>query len=77
MQPRVLVVIILILSLFSSVNTRRMTLMLARGGKRGEDESVNVWEMYWREHDKNAQEGANNCGVWMEFEEYGLGPLAG
>lgn len=77
MQPRVLVVIILILSLFSSVNTRRMTLMLTRGGKRGKDESVNVWEMYWREHDKNAQEGANNCGVWMEFEEYGLGPRAG
>lgn len=51
--------------------------MLARGGKRDEDESMNVWEMYWREHDKNAQEGANNCGVWMEFEEYGLGPRAG
>lgn len=47
-------------------------LMLTRGGKRGKDESANAWEMYEREHARNAQEEANNCGVWMEFEEYGL-----
>ena len=50
--------------------------MLTRGGKRGKDESVNAWEMYEREHARNAQEEANNCGVRMEFEEYGLGPHA-
>lgn len=50
--------------------------MLTRGGKRGRDESVTAWEMYEREHARNAQEEANNCGVWMEFEEYGLGPDA-
>lgn len=50
--------------------------MLTRGGKRGKDESVTAWETYEREHAKNAQEEANNCGVWLEFEEYGLRPDA-
>lgn len=51
-------------------------LTLTRVGKRGKDESVNAWEMHEREHARNAQEEANNYGVWMEFEEYGLRPHA-
>lgn len=52
------------------------TLMLTGVEKGGKDEFVNAWEMDERAQARNAQEEANNCGVWMECEEYGLGPHA-
>lgn len=49
------------------------TLMLTGVERGGKDESMNAWEMDERAQARNAQEEANNCGVWMECEEYGLG----